>query len=158
MKQTERLMKLADKFEQKLQKYANEVASEMITLTIRPVINGVIVSQGVQQQLVKIFNKAAEADAKKNVELSGYLQVGEQFITNAQKTGGKWAINRETTKIHTEGDLIEHPIVKPLWNQMMTSFYSAVYPAMEAALNKVQLEGDTVTNHEVNVNRSMVQS
>lgn len=134
------LLKLAERFERKLAKYAEEVGdSGQLTLTIRPKINGLLESYKPR------FLAAVGAIAKSGTPESGDLTVGDHFFTSAAKVGGKWVV-KPTSHVQVAGSLADHPRVKAL----IDAFNAQSRSAITFELNRIaaNLQGDTITDHD----------
>lgn len=138
------LLKLAEKFERKLSKYAEEVDSTILTLTIRPKINDLL------ESFKPRFLAVVGAIAKSGKPDSGDLAVGEHFFTSAAKVGGKWVVKPESY-VQVAGSLADHPSVKAL----VGAFNAQARSIIQFELNRTaaNLQGDTITNHDSWVNK-----
>lgn len=163
MTYSDRINKLADRFEEKLKKYAQdagtvEVDDSQISQMARVVVNNILENQNIQKLLESMLKEIINSDYKKNVTTEGWLQVGDTFTTNADRVNNKWVINKNKTFIHTEGELRNHPAIKSTWDKMMSNFYAAVFPALEIEFSKLEFNGNKITDNIITVNRCLAQT
>lgn len=143
MKYLEKITKLADGFENKIVRFAEEADSTMVTLSVRPVVNALLEKQRpiVQKMVQDIINSNAVA--------SGDIKIGGNFSTNAKLQGGTWVVNPNSTGIGVSGTLATHPKI----SEYIKKFNGAAAQVVQKELNRVKgnLQGDTVTNHDTTV-------
>ena len=149
MKSLDKLNKLADIFEPKINKYAEESDSTMVTLMARPVINNVISAEA-PKLMMSIIGPVLQ---KKG---SGRAVVGGRFITNAVMRGGVWKVDPSSKLVSpASGDAeIDAAIAKV--NNILTA---KIVKLLEAEFNKKKqsITGDTITNHETDTNTQDVE-
>lgn len=167
MKSYKELNRLADLFEYKLKKYAEEMGdSTLLTMSFRPAANAVIEANAnkVLAPVQSLVMKKMQAAANANTSISGNIVVGGKMFTSAKKAGGKWVV----TKIE-----LAHPItgfiVKDKTGQEVTdpeivvaveratqNFVLLLIPALSNELNRMAANmdpaADTITRHESDVN------
>lgn len=149
MKSTFKIIKLAERFEQKLVKIADEVDSTIVTLSVRPIVNPII--NGAKKAL---DDKVMQIAKSGKIE-SGDIKIGEHFYTTAKLVGGahgKWVVDPSNTKVAAVGSLASEPAIIAL----LKGINAACIPLIQNSLNRqnatIQGDGnvlyDMITNHD----------
>lgn len=139
MSSLDKLVRLANKFE----KFAEEVDSTTVTLTVRPIANAIIDKQA-QPLLLKIVAPALQKGG------GGDASLGDSFITNAKKVGKGWQVG---ACIVGSKSTNKDPAVITALDKAATILGSAIASALQLELNRKPnlFVGDTVTGHETRV-------
>lgn len=130
-------------------KYAAEVDSTNLTLTIRPILNKLLPTLK-----SSIRNIIAQGQAK-NPDLSGDIAAGKTFYTTAHLKGGNWVVD-PSTHIVAEGSFLTDPTVGPNIQKAIALFNAGAMRAIQQELNRVRSAltpagADSITNHESNL-------
>lgn len=143
-----RLLKLADKFERKLAKYAQaagEADSTNVTLAVRPTVNTALGTLNFNAAMQKALQTAVNA----NPDMTGDF-AANSFITNATLTGGKWVVDPKTSGLVPTGTLAKNPAL----TSVLAKVNAALIAAVAKELNRLSssLNGTKITNHDTTVN------
>jgi len=143
MKSLRKMSELANRFEYKIKKQADEVGdSTLLTLSIRPIVN----------KLLEKYNPLLAAAVKKimtaNMAPGGDAIIGDKFFTDAKLQNKMWVVAPSST-VAVSGELSLNPAIQSL----VKSFNAEAARAITVELNRqsTNLEGDTITKHESNV-------
>jgi len=138
MKSLSKLVSLANRFT----KYADEVDSSIVTLMVRPIANAIIEREA-QELLMKLVAPVLQ-------KTGGDVSLGGNFFTNARRAGSSWKVTNCTIDSKSTGnDAVDAAMTK-----VTTILVSHIVSALQAELAKKAslLVGDTITNHQTQVN------
>ena len=171
MKKVDRLLKLADIFEKKMvqEKFGQNVVSpgngddsqpltsELITLITRPIFNNL--TTNANTVLANILNAAVDKawNAGKDPK-TGYVGVGEATKLVANKSNGKWIVDRQKSGVEKNAwlkdaageDLITTSGLDVAFSAYLKKLYDEAFPKIEEALNKYNTS-DTTIEHTGNM-------
>lgn len=141
-----KIVRLADRFERKLFKYAGEVDSSLTTPTVRASCNPIISSDG--QKVID--------SVKKFIEKKGYtydkLFLGKEVSVSAVKSGGKWEVTKFTIKGEVAGDFTENDSsVKDFFEKSRDALINKkLIPVVQSEFNRMSKsfgeENSTITD------------
>jgi len=140
-----KVYELANKFHNKIAQDAGEVASEYVTLAVRPSVNDYLKNNNFNAALMKVI----EALAKKGI--TGNLNVTD-YITNASATSNKWKVDPISSGLKVDGSLAADPSVKSFLGKVNV----LIAKLLEVEFNRLSaggtFQGSKITNHETQIN------
>lgn len=135
MKAHENIIKLANKFEKKLQKYAEEVDSSTISTFIVGTVSSAIAKYNLQTKLANALVAKRDSEWKKGNEISGDVTIGEGGTITAKKSDSSWVLD-PTTGLQVSGSLLENPLMKPIIMRVYSDFLkTTLLPSIKSSLD-----------------------
>jgi len=143
MKSLNKIGILADIFERKLRKNAEEVGdSSQLTLAFRPKLNDLLTES--TPALKSIITKLMQANAE-----GGDIVIGDMFTTSAKKLGnGTWVVDPSSSGVSVKGELASNPKVQLFIKNFNAKANKLVAAELNRLKNNFSAEENTITGHQ----------
>jgi hypothetical protein len=152
MNYTYRLIKLADRFETKLKKYAGEADSSAISIFIVGTISKSMEAFNLQNRLATALTAKRDAEWRKGNEIYGDVTIGGGGSMTAHKEKSGWVI--DSISLNVTGSLVDNPAMKPVIDRVYNSYIPRLKDAVKAALDSYSRDPNwanytTISNYEM---------
>jgi len=154
MKYSEKIIRLANRFEHKLQKYSEEADSSVISTFIVGTVGSSIKKYNLQTKLANALVAKRDLEWEKGKEISGDVTIGEGGTITAKKSGSSWTLD-PATGLNLNGTLLEDPSMKPIIMNIYNDFLkTTLFPAIKAVLDSYSRDSrwneyDTISGYQM---------